>query len=166
MDIKEQLTPEQIKLVFNAPLAGATYVAAASGGGFDMVKELTNASKFMAEAAQKGGESGYGELVDSLLALIRGMSRDDAKAQQIQYEKSPDAAAMRAQVKQTVVDGWAVVAALPGADGFVRWVLDVSRAAALSKTGGHFGFGNKSEIDPQEQAALDDLAAVMAAPQA
>lgn len=166
MDIKEQLSAEQLKVVFNAPLAAAVYVAAASGGGFDMIKELASANKFIAAQAQKGAESGYGELVDSLLAMMRGMSGDDAKAQKLSYEKTKDPAAMRSQFKQTVVDGWASVAGLPGADGFARWVLDVSRAAALAKTGGHFGIGNKSEIDAQEQAALEDLAAVMTVPQA
>jgi hypothetical protein len=56
------------------------------------------------------------------------------------------------------------VAALPGAEGFSRWVIDTARTAALTKTGGHFGIGNKSVIDEKEQAALDELAALMAAP--
>ena len=77
MDLKQELSPEDFKLVFNVPLAGATYVAASSGGSFDMVKELTSASKFMAAEAQKGAESGYGELTDSLLAAMTGMSRDE-----------------------------------------------------------------------------------------
>lgn len=161
MDLKEQLSPEQFKAVFNVPLAGATYVAVSSGGGFDMVKELTNASKFMAAEAQKGAEGGYGELTTSLLTAMTGMSKDDSKSMQIAYEKTNDRVAMIAQIKQTVVDGWAVVAGLPGADGFAKFVIDVANTAALSKTGGHFGFGNKSEIDEKEQTALDDLAAIM-----
>ena len=83
MDLKEQLSPEQFKAVFNVPLAGATYVAVSSGGGFDMVKELTNASKFMAAEAQKGAEGGYGELTTSLLTATTGMSKDDSKSMQI-----------------------------------------------------------------------------------
>lgn len=165
MDIKEQLSPEQFKAVFNVPLAGATYVAASSGGGFDMVKELTNASKFMAAEAQKGAESGYGELTGSLLAAMTGMSKDDSKAMQIEYEKSQNPADMIKQIRQTVVDGWTVVAGLPGADGFAKFVIDVANTAALSKTGGHFGFGNKSEIDEKEQAALDDLTGIMVVPE-
>lgn len=161
MDIQQQLSPEDFKLLFNTPLAAATLTAAASGGGFDMVKELTAASKFMAAEAQKGTEGGYGELTDSLLTVMRGMSRDDSKAMQVQYEKTQDPAAMVAQFRQTVVDGWAVAAGLPGADGFARWSLDIARAAALAKIGGHFGFGNKSEIDEHEQNALDDLASIM-----
>ncbi len=161
MDLKEQLSPEQFKAVFNVPLAGATYVAASSGGGFDMVKELTNASKFMAAEAQKGAEGGYGELTAGLLTAMTGMSKDDSKSMQMEYEKSKDPAEMIKQIRQTVVDGWAVVAGLPGADGFARFVIDIANTGALSKTGGHFGFGNKSEIDEKEQTALDDLAAIM-----
>ena len=166
MDLKEQLSPEQFKAVFNVPLAGATYVAASSGGGFDMIKELTNASKFMAAEAQKGADSAYGELTISLLSTMTSMSKDDSKAMQVEYEKSKEPAEMIKQVRQTVVDGWAAVAGLPGADGFAKFVIDVARTAALSKTGGHFGFGNKSEIDEKEQAALDELAGIMVVPQA
>ena len=64
-----------------------------------------------------------------------------------------------------MVDGWTVVAGLPGADGFARFVIDVAKAAALAKTGGHFGFGNVSEVDEKEQAALDDLAGIMVVPE-
>ena len=161
MNIRDQLTPDQYKLVFNTPMAAVTYVASASGGGFDMIKEFASASKFMAEEAGQEGDSGYGELVDSLLADMRGMSKDEAKKLEIEYDKPKDAASLRNQAKQAVAEGWAAVANLPGSDGFAKWSLEVSRTAALTKTGGHFGIGNKSVIDEQEQVALEELASLM-----
>lgn len=161
MNLRDQLSPDQFKYVFNAPMAAVTYVAMASGGGFDMVKEVASAGKFMAKEASQEGGSGYGDLVDSLLATMSGMSKDEAKALEIAYDKAEDVASLRNQIKQNVSEGWAAVSSLPGADGFARWILEVGRTAALTKTGGHFGIGNKSVIDEQEQVALDELASLM-----
>jgi hypothetical protein len=162
MGIKDQITPEQWKLLFNAPVAASTYVAMASGGGFDMIKEIYTAGKFVQDLAQQAGGSGYGELVDDLLASMTGMSKEDAKANTIQYE-AKDPAAIRASAKQVVADGIAVAATLPGADGYKRWILDMARQVAETKTGGFLGIGSKSVIDEKEQAALDELAAMLGA---
>lgn len=161
MSIKDQLTPEQTKAVFSAPMAAALYVAAASGGAFELMKESLTASKFMAEQMQAGGPSGYGELVDEMLATIKGMSKDEMKTLTPMDETVKDMTAMRIRAKQAVVDGWAAVSALPGADGYAKWILALAKATAETKTGGHFGIGNKSVVDEQEQAALDELAQVM-----
>ena len=160
MTIKDQLTPEQWKFVFNAPMAAATYVASSSGGGMEMIKEIMEVGKFMAQESQ-AGDSSYGELVTDYLNLMKTMSKDEAKANSIQYENTKDVAAVREQTKQTVANAWAAVSALPGADGFAKWIIEIGHTAALTKTGGHFGIGNKSVIDEKEQAALDELAAVM-----
>ena len=160
MSIKDQLTPEQWKFVFNAPMASATYVATSSGGGFEMIKEIMEVGKFMSQGAQ-AGDSSYGELVGDYLNLMKTMSKDEMKANSIQYENTKDVAAVREQTKQTVANAWTAVSALPGADGFAKWIVEIGRTAALTKTGGHFGIGNKSVIDEQEQAALDELAAVL-----
>lgn len=163
MTIKDQLTPEQWKSVFSAPMAAATYVASSSGGMMEMSKELFEVSKFMSQEAA-AGDANYGELVSDYLGVLKGMSRDEMKAAMMQPEKGPDMNAMRAQYKQVVADAWTAIAAMPGADGFARWLLQVGQTAAMTKTGGHFGIGNKSVIDAQEQAALDELAAVLSVP--
>lgn len=163
MSIKDQLTPEQWKVVFNAPIAAGTYVASASGGIMELSKELMEVSKFMSQEAA-AGDAEYGDLVSDFLATMKGMSHDEMKALMIQYEKTPDISGIRKQTMDTVVNAWAALAALPGADGFARWLLEVGRRAAATKTGGHLGIGNKSIIDEQEQAALDELAAVLVVP--
>ncbi len=159
MTIKDQLTPEQWKYVLNAPMAAGVYVASASGGMMELSKELMEVSKFMSQEAA-AGDANYGDLVSDFLATMRGMSRDEMKAHAIQYEKTPDISGIRKQTMDTVVNAWAALAPLPGSDGFARWLLEVGRRAAATKTGGHLGIGNKSVIDEQEQAALDELAAV------
>jgi hypothetical protein len=160
MGIKDQLTAEQFKAIYNGPFAAATYVSTASGGGFEMVSELISASKFMGEQLKAGGETNYGDLVDGMLEDLRGMSKDEAKAATLKIEgKEP--AAVRAQVKDAVVQAGATVAGMAGADGYKKWILDIARTVAATKTGGFLGIGAKSVIDEKEQAALDELAAAL-----
>jgi hypothetical protein len=163
MTLKEQLTPEQSKAVFGAPMAAALYVSSASGGAFEMMKESVTASKMLAEQMQASGDSGFGEIVDDMLATMRGMSKDEMKAMTPMDESVKDMTALRLKAKQVVADAWAAVAALPGADGYARWLMEIAQATALTKTGGHFGIGNKSVVDEKEQAALDELKQVMTA---
>ena len=160
MGIKEQLTAEQFRAIYNGPFAAAAYAATASGGGFEMVSELLSASKFMGQQIKAGGEAGYGELVDGLLADLKGLSKDEAKATTIQYE-GKDPAALRGQAKQAVADAASTVAGMEGADGYKRWILDIAKTVVATKTGGFLGIGAKSVVDEQEQAALDELAAML-----
>lgn len=160
MSVKDQVSPEQWKSLFNATSAASAYVASASGGGLEMFKELFSASKFMVKTLKKSSGSGYGELVDAFLERMKGMSPKYAKENATKYE-SRDLNGMRAEAKQVVADGAAIAAALPGGDGFNRWVLDMAREVAETKTGGVLGMGGSSVVDEKEQAALDDLAAMM-----
>lgn len=160
MGLKDQLNPEQWKALFNAPVAASTYVSSASGGGLEMIKEIMSASKFMQEIAKQGAGGGYGEIVDELLDAMKGMSLKEAKAESIQYQ-SKDPAGMRAEAKQIVADGIAALGSLPGGDGYRKWILEMARQVALTKTGGFLGIGAKAVIDEKEQAALDELAALL-----
>jgi hypothetical protein len=160
MGIREQLTPEQWKALVNTPGAAATFVATASGGGLEVFKEVFSASKFTAEIAGKSGGSDYGSLVDDLIAAMKGMTFEEAKANAIQYQ-SQNPADIRAEMKRLVAEGVAVIAGLPGADGFKKWLVDMAREVAGTKTGGVLGIGGQSIIDEQEQAAIAELTAMM-----
>jgi hypothetical protein len=149
----------QWKALFNATSAASAYVSSASGGGLEMFKELFSASKFMAETV-KNSAGGHGELVDAFLEKMKGMSLGDARENTLKYD-SKDIEGIRAEAKQRVVDAVSSAASLPGIDGFKRWLLEMARQVALTKTGGVLGFGGKSEIDPKEQEALDELARLM-----
>ena len=156
MSVNDQVSPEQWRALFNATSAASAYVASASGGGLEMFKELFSASKFMVETLKKSSGSGYGELVDAFVERMKGMSPKDARADAAQYD-SRDRDGIRAESKQIVADGFAIAETLPGGDGFKRWVLDMAREVAATKTGGVLGIGATSVIDEQEQAALDEL---------
>ena len=160
MGIKDKVSSDQWKVLFNAPFAASTYVSSASGGGLDMIKEVITAGKFMQDLAGQSGGSAYGELVDDLLAAMKGMSPDDAKAEAYKYE-GKDLESVRDEAKRVVEDGVALSASLPDGDGYKRWILDMATRVAETKTGGFLGIGAKAVIDEKEQAALDELAALI-----
>ena len=161
MAIKDQVSAEQWKLLMNAPGAASAYVSTASGGVLEMFKELFTAGKFLQDLIKQPTGSGYGTIVDELLTAMKGMSFNDAKAGSVQYQ-SKDPAGLRAEAKQIVADAAAAVSNLPDKEGYKRWILEVSRQVALTKTGGILGMGGTSVIDEKEQAALDELAALFA----
>lgn len=160
MSIKEQMSAEQWKLLFNAPSAASTYVSTASGGGLEMLSEAMTAGKFMQKLAKQATGSGYGAVVDELLGIMKTMSRKDAQAMALKVQ-SKDIAGVRAEVKQIVADAATAAGALPGGDGYKRWLVDMAREVALTKTGGFLGIGSKSVIDEKEQAALNELATML-----
>ena len=159
MSIKDQISADQWKVLMNAPGAAAAYVSTASGGMVDMVQETFTASKFIQESVGQAGHSGYGATVDELLTAMKGMTINDAKANAHPYQ-AKDQPGLRAEAKQLVEDGFKVAAGLPDADGYKRWIMDMARKVAETKTGGILGFGGQAVIDAKEQAALDELASL------
>jgi hypothetical protein len=160
MGIKDQLTSEQWKALFNGANVASIFVAMASGGGLEMIKEVFTAVKFTQELYGKSGGSGYGVLVDDLLASMKGMNMNDVQENTIKLE-SGDPEDMLSEFKKIVVDAAAVASTLPGGNGYKRWLLDIARQVAETKTGGVLGIGGKAVIDEKEQAALDELAVLL-----
>jgi hypothetical protein len=160
MSIKDQLSPEQWKLLMNAPGAASAFVSTASGGIIDMVKETFTASKFIQDSVGQAGQSGYGAIVDEVLTAMKGMTFNDAKENTHPYQ-AKDQVGLRAEAKKLVADGFKVALSQPEGDGYKRWVLELARKVTETKTGGILGFGGESVIDEKEQAALDELAAIM-----
>jgi len=155
MSIKDQLSAEQWKLLLNAPGAASAFVSSASGGAMDMAQEMAATSKFLQTSV-----GGYGALVDELLNAMQTMTLQEKKTNSYAYQ-AKDMTGMRSEAKQVVADAAAAIAALPEGDGWKRWLVELTRQVALTKTGGILGFGGKSVIDEQEQKALDELAAML-----
>ena len=163
MRFKNKLSAQQWQVVCNAPFAVATFIGLASGNAMDLVAEMATVGKLMAMAPAPGEPSGYGELVDAVMAEMDSVKKSDTQGTTMHYGgKDKDETAMRAQARQVIAEAAVLVSDLPDADGYRRWLMEVARATALTKTGGLFGLGGKSEIDPKEQAALDELAGILA----
>lgn len=121
----------------------------------DMVQEMAATSKFLQTST-----GGYGALVNEVLAAMQAMTIDEKKVNSYQYQ-SKDMAGMRAEAKQLVADAAAGISSLPEAEGWKRWLIELTRQVALTKTGGILGIGAKSVIDEKEQVALDELATLL-----
>lgn len=160
MTTKEQLTEEQWKMLLNAPGAAATFVSTASGGPMEVFNEVFTASKFSAELAVKEGGSGYGELVDELLQSMKGMTMRDARENSVQYE-SRDPQGIREEIKRYIYAAIAIAETLPEADGYKRWLVDMVYEVAETRTGGILGIGGRSIVDEKENAAVEELKALM-----
>lgn len=159
MGIREQVTPEQFKTIYNGPVGAAQYVATASGGALEFAHEMLTSAAAMREKALEHA-SDYGPLVQGLAEDMKklGFSDIDDVAAKV---KATDMESLRSGIKQLVAEAAAAVKDMPGADGYKRWVLDVARAAAATKSGGFLGFGAKSVVDEKEEAALAELQAVL-----
>ncbi len=156
MGIREQFTPDQWKSIYNAPYAAATYVAAASGDVYQLGREESRINKLIKKQVEHEGESGYGELVDSILAEMKSMSRKEAKDLALKYEGNWIES--RRGTAWIALEGAVTATAnLPGKDGFKQWLWDVGKAAAQASKSGFAGIGGVA-IDAQEQTALNDLA--------
>lgn len=162
MTIREQITSEQWKQVFNGPFAAAAFAATASGGAFELIKEMFAASKFLNETFQGESANSYGPLVSELLESMKGLSREEAKTMTPDYQ-SKDPEALRSEVRAAIMDAGRAVASLPGADGYKRWVVDAARSAVQASRGGFLGIGaNKEPVDEKEQQALSEISSLLA----
>jgi hypothetical protein len=159
MTYKEQATADQWKALMNAPGAAAAFVSTASGGLIDMVKETFTASKYIQESVAKLGQTGYGALVEELLGAFKAMSFSEMQANAHPYQ-AKDPVGLRAEAKQLITDGFKAAAALKDSQGYKKWVLELARQVAETKSGGFLGIGGQSVIDEKEKAAIDELAAL------
>lgn len=145
------------RTLFTAPFAAATYVSLASGSMVDFAKEMFAAGKFITEGTRPGV---YGELVDALIAAYATASPEETRRLELRYT-GDDRASLRAQARQVVVEAAAAVHGQPGAEGYRQWLMAAARIAALAATAGIFGSGARGEIDIHEQAAIEELAAIL-----
>ncbi len=159
MSVKDQVGEEKWAALINAPAAASTFISTASGGGLEVFREVLSASKFFAELSQQSGGSGYGSLVDEVLAAMKAMTLGEARENRIEYQ-SREPSGIRQELKQHVASAVAIAEGLPGGDGYKRWLLDAAREVAETRTGGFLGIGAKSVIDEQEQAAINELSSM------
>lgn len=150
-------TPEEARLLYNAPFAAATYVSLASGGMIDFVKEMAAASRFLCEQTRPGC---YGELVDTLLTGFRSMSRAQMRELEFHY-KTNDLTTLRIEAREVVAGAAAILPGLRGADGYRQWLMAAAQTAALAGSGTLLPGGDRPEIDVHEQAAIEELAAIL-----
>ena len=161
MSIKEQLTLEQWKAVFNSPAASAAYAASASGGVWEFIHEMFAAGKFIALAGEGTAPGAYGPLVDALLAEMSSMTRDEIVNTTISFEHNTQQD-LRPLMRQLVADAVTATAQMDGAAAYCRWLLEAAHQAVEASRGGFLGIGAHTQpIDDREQAALVELGLIL-----
>ncbi|HKA30781.1 MAG TPA: hypothetical protein VKH82_15470 [Candidatus Binatia bacterium] len=156
---KADFTPDEWTALKKSPLMASLVVVAASPSGpLGVMKEMFAVGKLVAETKAKGGSNA---LVDGIVAElttregiegtkpteIQGMSPEQARSHALEALKSAAALAGRK--------------APADADGYKRWLLEVStRVANASKEGGFLGIGG-TLVSEQEEAALRDTASAL-----
>jgi hypothetical protein len=160
MGIREQLTPEQWKAVYNAPFAAAVYVTAASGSYTEERLERRSAEKVIKETLKQGGDR-YGELVAAIMADMNAMTGKEKKATKVEY-KSWGLDMVRPDSWMLVSQAAKALAGKPGIDGFKQWVLDVARQAAESSRGGFLSRTGNEPLDSKEIFALTEIERIFA----
>ena len=156
---KADFTSDEWTALKKSPLMASLVVVAASPSGpLGVMKEMFAVGKLVAETKAKGGSNA---LVDGIVAElttregiegtkpteIQGMSPEQARSHALEALKSAAALAGRK--------------APADADGYKRWLLEVStRVANASKEGGFLGIGG-TLVSEQEEAALRDTASAL-----
>ena len=160
MGIREQLTPEAWKAVYNAPFAAAVYVTASSGSYTEERLERRSANKVIKDTLKQGGGQ-YGDLVAAIVTDMNAMSGKDKKAITVQY-KQWGLEMMRGEAWMLVDRAVKALKDRPGLDGFKQWVMDVARHAAETSRGGLLSMTGDTPLDNQEIFALTEIERIFA----
>jgi hypothetical protein len=149
MTLKAGFNAEEWSIVADAPLlAGARVVAVERGG---TIRESFAIREVYAAARELRGESA---LLDELVA-----SSPSIDVQQVRGSGDPVAASSeRLRAALTILDGRAAPEDVDAYKGFVLAV--VQTAAEAYREGGFVGIGGV-EVSEREQAALDEIAALL-----
>jgi hypothetical protein len=147
---KADFNADEWSTVVEAPLLAGVRVATAERGG--TIRESVAMSKVYAAARQAQGENA---LLDELVASPPAV---DPKRLQ---GTGADPAVLSTERLRTAVGILSAKAAPDDVDAYKKFVLAVAQAAAEAhKEGGFAGIGGK-QISPGEQAALDEVRAVL-----
>jgi hypothetical protein len=147
---KSAFNAEEWETIAEAPVFAGLRVVAASKGG--TIRESLAVAKLYAHAREKQGD---GELLDQLVASAPPVNTEAVRSAggdivTVSNERLRDALRLLAE-KATPEE----------VDEYKQFVLEVAQAAAEAhKEGGFIGIGGKP-ISEEEQAALDEIRAVL-----
>jgi hypothetical protein len=155
MTTKAQFTPEEWNSLLSAPALAALYVALASPGIVDSVKESLAAATAIAKAAQ---EAPANELMGALIADYKDQQGRQGARPQVEM-KDP------AQVKGDVLNGLRTVRTLleakatPDEASYLKqWLYQIAQDSAnAAKEGDFLGIGGQ-RVSAEESAALREIA--------
>ncbi|MCL6542014.1 MAG: hypothetical protein K6T87_15775 [Roseiflexus sp.] len=144
--IHEQVTSEDWRMLCSAPLAVGWYMATATGGKVQEVRELLMLRMALHRALECDPEH---DLIGAVAATILSETPSDAR-----WTWQPDD---RPAMLRAVADAGAIASRLPSGLAFRRWLMDLAHEVAASEPdGGWLGIGARA-VHEAEQVALIDL---------
>ena len=151
MTTKAAFNAEEWTTVQEAPLLAGMRVLAAGRGG--TLRETLAMGQVYAEVRKRHAA---GELLDDLVSSPPAVDPG-------RFQSGRDIEAMSTERLREAAGILRATATPEELDAFRAFVVDVARAAAVAhREGGFLGFGGE-EISPEEQAALDAVAAALTA---
>ena len=148
---KADFNAEEWSTIVEGPLLAGMRVVGAGRGG--TIRESLAIGRVYSQARQAHGES---ELLDELVSSPPAVDPQGLKGTEDIAAASGDR--LRAALELLTEKG-----STEDAEAYKRFVLSVAQAAAEAhKEGGFIGIGGK-QISPEEQAALDEIRAVLEA---
>jgi hypothetical protein len=154
---KADYTAEEWELIIRAPfMAGMAVVAASPSGPIGMVKEIFAVGRVLAEGS---GEGSTNELINALVADVKGGHRPAASTESISSVEEAKDLGMKAC--REVAALLARKAPAAEAEGFKRWLLTAAQGVAeAAKEGGFLGIGGV-RVSDAEKAALGEIAGAL-----
>jgi|YNPMSStandDraft_1061717.scaffolds.fasta_scaffold57197_1 hypothetical protein len=148
--IQEQVTPEEWRALCAAPWAVGWYMATATGGKVQEVRELLTLRTTLHQALERDCEH---DLIGAVAATVLGETPSEMRWS---WQPGDRPAMLRA-----VAAAWSVATRLPSGRAFRHWLMDLAHdVAAAEKDGGWMG-ASAEAIHRAEQTALNDLAVVL-----
>jgi hypothetical protein len=157
---KTDFSPEEWQLIFTAaPMAGLAITAASPSGPFGVMKEMFSVGMAIGDAVKKG------ESNPLVQAIVQDIQARGTKPERPKDVKTPEEARALAIERLRQVNELVARKAPPDvAEGFKRWLVDVSkRVAEASSEGGFLGFGGE-KVSEAERKTLADIASALGVP--
>jgi hypothetical protein len=158
MTTKTQFTDEEWKGLLGAPTVAALYIAMASPGVVDSMKEALAAARAMAEASK-------GTAPNELLGAIFSEFKDTDALKQAQPKlDTSNPTQIKSEILEMVRKVGSTLDAKATSDeasAYKQWLYQVAvDAANAAKEGDFLGIGGK-QVSDQETAALNEIAGVL-----
>jgi hypothetical protein len=157
MTTKADYTPEEWRVLFNAPvMAGMVVMLAGQSGPIQVAKEMFAIGGSMAQIEQEGSSN---QLITSIVAEVKARNKPEGEAPRPEdVEQARTMATDQLREVSAILDRKSTP---EEAAGFKQWLVQISqKVAEAAKEGGFLGFGG-TQVTTDEQAAMQQVAAAL-----
>jgi hypothetical protein len=144
--VRDQVTPDQWRVLRVAPWAAGLYVATAVGGKVQEVRELLTLGAALHRALERDGEH---DLVGAVAAELLGEGLTAAS-----LGLRPDD---RPELLRAVAAAGVVAAGLPTGSEYLRWLMELAREVAAAEEDRQFVGRGAEAVHTAEQHALAEV---------